>query len=101
VTREIFDDSFIEFLNDHDGLFRKITKNLTRFQVNYLKAFMAGERRFTSQRVLQQFELGSPGNIKRIEKALADAEIMDYQSDPQLCDPYFEPLFKNIFCQNS
>lgn len=97
VTQEILDQSFLEFLNDHDSLFRKTTESLTRYQVNYLKAFIAGERKFTAQRVLQDYDLGSAGNIKRIEKALEDAEIMDYQGEPRLCEPYFEPLFGKIF----
>lgn len=94
---DIIEQSWAEFLSDHHSLFLRTTEKLTRFQVNYLKAFMAGERQFTSQRVSKDYDLGSPGNIKRIEKALEDNEIMDFFSGPELCEPYFEPLFRKTF----
>jgi len=97
ATGDIIEQAWTEFLNDHHSLFLKITEKLTRFQINYLKAFIAGERQFTSQRVSKEYDLGSPGNIKRIEKALEDNEIVDFLNGPALCEPYFEPLFKRTF----
>jgi hypothetical protein len=97
ASANILEQSWMEFLNDHHSLFLKTTEKLTRFQVNYLKAVIAGERQFTSQRVSKEYDLGSPGNIKRIEKALEDNEIMDFLNGPELCEPYFEPLFKRTF----
>ncbi|MEX1239799.1 MAG: ATP-binding protein [Cyclobacteriaceae bacterium] len=97
ASANILEQSWMEFLNDHNSLFLKTTEKLTRFQVNYLKAVIAGERQFTSQRVSKEYDLGSPGNIKRIEKALEDNEIMDFLNGPELCEPYFGPLFKKTF----
>jgi hypothetical protein len=37
-----------------------------------------GERKMSSSRVIHHYQLGSPGNIKRIEKSLQDSEIMDF-----------------------
>jgi hypothetical protein len=97
VSAQILEQSYDDFLNDHHALFLKTTEKLTRYQVNYLKAFIAGERQFTSQRVSKEYDLGSPGNIKRIERSLEDNEIMDFFNGPELCEPYFEPLFKKTF----
>lgn len=98
VTNEILDSSFNELLNDHLSLFQNQTRSLTKYQVNYLKAVSAGETQLTSQRVLNQFDLGSPGNIKRNQDVFEDLEILDYAtSTPKFCDPYFKPLFDRIF----
>jgi hypothetical protein len=98
VTDEILDNSFNELLNDHLSLFQNQTRSLTKYQVNYLKAVSAGETQLTSQRVLNQFDLGSPGNIKRNQDVFEDLEILDYAtSTPKFCDPYFKPLFDRIF----
>lgn len=92
------DTSYQEFLNDHEAIFKQVTQKLTNYQINYILAYLKGERKFTSQRVLVDYELGSPGNIKRMERALEEAEIMDYSSvEPVFCDPYFEPLFTRHF----
>lgn len=102
VTDEIVSKSFDDFLTDHTGLFTKETEDLTKYQINYLRAFCAGERKFTSQRVLRQYQLGSAGNIRRIEKVMEDAEIIDYfAGEPVFCDPYFEPLFRRYFMADS
>ena len=101
VTSETVKKSFLELLNDHIGIFRKLTDRLTRYQVNYLRAFSKGEKQFSSQRVLSLYNLGSPGNIKRIEKVMQDFEIIDYYSEtPSFVDPWFKPLFEKFFQLN-
>jgi uncharacterized protein len=98
VTEEILNASFNELLNDHLSLFQNQTRSLTKYQVNYLKAVSAGETQLTSQRVLNLFDLGSPGNIKRNQLVFEDLEILDYATGiPKFCDPYFKPLFDKIF----
>jgi len=98
ITQNIIDRSFEEFINDHDDLFIRLTDRLTKFQINYLKAFCLGEKQFSSQRVLREYDIGTAGNIKRIEKVMKDLEIIDYYQNPhEFSDPYFQPLFKSRF----
>ena len=98
ITPAILKDSWEELLNDHLALFQHIVKGLTLYQTNYIKALLAGETQMTSQRVLQTYQLGSQGNIKRIADALEDQEIVDYATEsPTFCDPYFAPLFRKYF----
>jgi len=98
ITPVILKDSWAELLNDHLALFQNIVKGLTLYQTNYIKALLAGEIQLTSQRVLQAYQLGSQGNIKRIANALEDQEIIDYSTEPpSFCDPYFAPLFMKYF----
>jgi hypothetical protein len=48
--------------------------------------------------VLNQFDLGSPGNIKRNQDVFEDLEILDYATGtPGFCDPYFEAALSNGF----
>ena len=94
-------ESYLDLLNDHVALFQQIVKGLTQYQTNYLKAVVAGERQFTSQRVLNECGIGSQGNVKRIMDTLEDLEVQDFASgSPVFCDPYFAPLFKRYFVEN-
>jgi len=98
IDRNNIEGGFEQLLTDHLNIFLKQTESLTKYQVNYIKAFIAGEKKFTSQRVLGDYDLGSPGNIKRIETSMYDSEIIDfYPSVPEFFDPYFEPLFIKTF----
>jgi hypothetical protein len=98
VTQAILDASYEEFLNDHVALFQQICRGLTLYQTNYLRAVLAGESRFTSQRVLREYGIGSQGNVKRIMDTLQDLEVIDFAGGhPDFCDPYFGPLFRRYF----
>lgn len=98
IDRNHIELGFEQLLIDHQNIFLKQTESLTKYQINYIKAFVAGEKRFSSQRVLKDYDLGSPGNIKRIETSLYDSEIIDfYPSVPEFFDPYFDPLFRRTF----
>lgn len=98
VTEEIINQSFDDLLNDQVNIFQRITERLTHYQVNYIKAFCQGETKFSSMKVLKDYNLGSPGNIKRIEKVMEDLEIIDYsEGKPFFTDPFFEPLFRRFF----
>jgi uncharacterized protein len=98
VTPQHMENAWSNLLNDHLPLFRQTAANLTTYQVNYIRAFCAGEKQFSSQRVMRDYNLGSPGNIQRIEKTLEDQEIMNFFADEQeLAEPYFEPLFRRYF----
>ena len=101
VTAELLQASYEEFLNDHVALFQQICKGMTLYQINYLRAVVAGESQFTSQRVLTEFDIGSQGNVKRIMDTLQDSEVLDFATGrPVFCDPYFEPLFRKYFVEN-
>jgi len=98
VTEHIIDQSFKDLLNDQVNIFQRITERLTQYQINYLKAFCQGESKFSSMKVLKDYNLGSPGNIKRIEHVMEDLEIIDYsEGKPFFTDPFFEPLFRRFF----
>ncbi len=101
VTKEIVKESVEELLVSNSPLFQNQTYSLTSKQTNYLKALVNGENQFSSQRVLQEYNLGSQGNIKRIETALQQAEILLLgESAPEFSEPYFKPLFQRKYFLN-
>ncbi|MDZ4714894.1 MAG: AAA family ATPase [Cytophagales bacterium] len=101
VTAQILQASYEEFMNDHVALFQQICKGMTLYQVNYLRAVVAGESQFTSQRVLTGYGIGSQGNVKRIMDTLQDSEVLDFATGgPVFCDPFFQPLFQKYFVEN-
>lgn len=98
LTMKVLEQSYEEMLNDNVALFQNITRGFTQYQINYLRAIVAGETQLTSTRVLSEFNLGSPGNIQRMVTVMEDAEILDYSGEsPVFCDPYFRPLFERYF----
>jgi len=98
IQPQHLESAWSNLLNDHLPVFRQTADSLTAYQANYLKAFCAGEKQFTSQRVLRDYNLGSPGNIKRIETTLEDQEIMNFfPNQHEFAEPYFEPLFRKYF----
>ena len=98
VKAEDVDDAYAQVINDQLLFFRSQTDRLTKYQVNYIKALVVGETKMTSSRVTKDYDLGTAPNIKRIETALKDAEIIDYTGDtPAFCEPFFAPLFKKHF----
>ena len=75
-----------------------LTYNMTEKQVNFLKAFISGETKFSSQSVLAKYKIGSQGNIQRIQDSLENAEIiMMGVHGYEFCEPYFKPWFKRMF----
>ncbi|MDA0195548.1 MAG: AAA family ATPase [Bacteroidetes bacterium] len=98
ISTDVVAQAFEYFLADHDDIFIRLTDHLTRYQINYLRAICAGELKLSSQKVLREYDLGSSGNIKRIEKVMKDLEIIDYSGgQPTFSEPYFSPLFERRF----
>jgi hypothetical protein len=72
-------------------MFYALVDLLTSTQLNFLKALLAGEAKFTSKQVLDQYRLGTSGNIKRIKESLVDKEILDiYGGKIEFMDPVFK-----------
>lgn len=101
LTEKMLDSIYEDFLHEHVALFRMQTEGLTRYQINFIKALANGETKLTSAKVLKDFDLGSPGNIQRIEKALQDHEIIDlFSGEAKFNEPYFLPLFRRYFMRD-
>ena len=91
VTGEIFENSLNELLLNNEILFRKETEGLTSLQLSFLEAFLAGEKHMSSSQTIAKYNLGSPGNLNTIKKALESKEIIDFfEKEPGFVNPLFE-----------
>jgi len=98
VAHTDIQNAYDRLLEDQTIFFKSQTEGLTQFQVNYIRALEAGETKFGTSKVQKQYNMGTSTNIKRIEAALRDYEIID-TSGPTImfCEPFFIPLFRRYF----
>ena len=61
-------------------MFEKQTESLTTYQMNFLRAVVDGVRsEFTSQEVLQKYQLGSSANVSIVKRALVKKELIEVE----------------------
>lgn len=98
TTPVILEKGVDALLTDNAFGFQRDVENLTATQLNFMRAFKAGVKSFTTPETLLKYELGTQGNIKRIKTALAQKDIMDFHGkDPEFIDPLFGLWFKRNF----
>lgn len=73
-------------------LFQSKTEELSTPQINFLKALLDGVEKFSSKNMLDEYQLGSSGNVVRIKKALENKEIIDIIAGNILV---LDPMYKN------
>ena len=92
------DEAIDDLLDQYTILYQKETDQLTNFQLNFLKALSDKITSFTRQAVLQEYNLGSSANVKRIKEALQNKEIIDvFGKDVQFNDPMYELWLKKRY----
>jgi len=86
-------------LEAHEGivsqlslLFQSKTEELSTPQINFLKALLDGVEKFSSKNMMDEYQLGSSGNVVRIKKALENKEIIDILAGNILV---LDPMYKN------
>ena len=96
VTEESFLAGFEETLAQVSPLFVEQTLQLTTYQLNFIRALCSGYRRdFGKKEVTSQFNLGTRSNLEKLQKAIVEREIADYdETGYSLTDPLFEIWFK-------
>lgn len=89
VEREILDLALKVLVDQNRGLFESITDNLTRIQMNFLRAVSAGiHEKFTSAAVMQRFQMGTSAHIIAAKKSLLQKDlIMEQDNKIYLSDP--------------
>lgn len=79
-------------------LFQNATNELSRTQVNFLKAMLDGVQHYTAQNVLKEYNLGSSANVSIIKNALEKKEVIDnFEGDYQMLDPMYKYCLKNFY----
>lgn len=80
ATEQDFEAAYQDILDQNTPLFEKQTESLTTYQMNFLRAVVDGVRsEFTSQEVLQKYQLGSSANVSIVKRALVKKELIEVE----------------------
>ncbi|MDO4160526.1 MAG: ATP-binding protein [Prevotellaceae bacterium] len=78
VTEQNYEDACKDIIDQNTPLFEKQTENLTTYQMNFLRAVINGvHKEFTTQNIIQKYELVSSSNVSTIKRALIKKELID------------------------
>ncbi len=78
ATEQNFIDAYQDIVDQNTPLFEKQTENLTTYQMNFLRAIIDGvHKEFTTQDVLQKYQLGSSANVSIVKRALIKKELIE------------------------
>lgn len=95
---KILDQALVLLFEKNTLLFLRDLDSLTNLQINFLKALARDVKQFSAHKVLNDFHLGTSGNVNRIKTALESKEIIDIVPDRiDFLDPLFKNWFKRIY----
>ena len=80
-----------DLLDANDLLFMQQIESLTSYQMNFLRAMLAGHTEgFGETAVRDEFGLGSSSNIARLKTALTERDLIEtYGKQVTFADPVF------------
>lgn len=80
ATEQDFETAYQDIIDQNTPLFEKQTESLTTYQMNFLRAVLDGvHSEFTTQIVLQKYQLGSSANVSIVKRALVKKEIIEIE----------------------
>ncbi len=96
ATEESLEEAIQDIISSNKELFLQQTRTLSAHQLNFLRAMAHGiNRSFTSQQVLNSYNLGTSANVSRIKKSLINQEIIDEEEKTYtFSDPIMELWFQ-------
>jgi hypothetical protein len=98
VTDKKMEESFQMFLKQNQPFFHMILEDLTNAQLNFIHAVINGEEKFSSSEVINNYQLGSSANVKRIKEALVKKSIIEINKNEILFEePAVKLLFERFF----
>ena len=95
ATQQTLDKALELLLEQNDIFYQREFENLSDSQIEFVKALVNKETKFSGQKVLRKYKLGSSSNVVQIKNALEKKEVIDlFQGKVELMDPGFELWFK-------
>ncbi len=76
-TDDIVEQAHLSLVQQLSLLFVTLTEGLSNTQINYLKAFLSGEKQLSSKEVLQKYRLGTSANAVRLKRTLVQNDVLD------------------------
>jgi hypothetical protein len=102
-TRKIYEEdtvrqAFEDLVMQLGMLFQILTDDLTMRQINLLSAIINGVEQLTSQKVLNEYKLGTSANVLKIKRTLHNREIIDIAGKKlYFNDPLYKYWLENYF----
>jgi AAA+ ATPase superfamily predicted ATPase len=94
TVRQAFEDLVMQL----GMLFQILTDDLTMRQINLLSAIINGVEQLTSQKVLNEYKLGTSANVLKIKRTLHNREIIDIAGKKlYFNDPLYKYWLENYF----
>jgi len=99
VVAESVSDAIELLLNSYAPMFQRMFEELSRIQVNYLKAIADGNTTLlTSRAKVAKYDMGTPASVLKAILGLEKKEIIDrLNSKTEFLDPVFKIWFKKLF----
>ncbi|HKK39970.1 MAG TPA: hypothetical protein VJ949_11175 [Cryomorphaceae bacterium] len=98
ANKETIREALEELIAANTPLYQNETEQLSRTQLNLLKAVAVGETKFTSTRVMTDYHLGTPRNVSKNKLILEQKDIIESgETGFEFLDPAFELWFKKTF----
>ncbi len=96
ASEQDFEEAFQDILDQNTPLFEKQTESLTTYQMNFLRALINGvHKKFTTQEVLQKYQLGSSANVSIVKRALEKKELIEIEKNQVILpDPVMKVWLK-------
>lgn len=96
ATERNFEEAYQDLIDQNTPLFKKQTESLTTYQMNFLRAVIEGVHGgFTTQEVIQKYQLGSSANVSIIKRALVKKELIEIDKrQVVISDPVMEVWLK-------
>ncbi|MBK7106120.1 MAG: ATP-binding protein [Ignavibacteriae bacterium] len=87
-----------ELISANTPLYQKDIEQLSKTQINLLKAITQCEQQLTSANVMQKYKLGTPRNVTKNREILINNDFIHYQDGKyEFLDPAFELWFNKVF----
>lgn len=91
-------DALRELIAANTPLYQNETEQISRTQLNLLKAISHGEERLTSAKVMSTYELGTPRNVSKNKIVLEQKDMIQEEPDGfTFLDPAFELWFRKTY----
>jgi len=99
ATEQDFMEAHQDLIDQNRALFEKQTERLSTYQMNFLRALVDGiHNEFTTQEVLQKYQLGSSANVSIVKQALTKKELIETEDKKiYLADPVMRLWLKQEF----
>ena len=91
VTRDIIYEAMDLVVRSNALHYQDICEALSNTQLNLIYAILAGEEKLTSTSTMEEYNLGTPRNVSKNKKVLAEKDIVDFHGETiSFNDPIFE-----------